>query len=143
MLEKHYRAIYPEAAIDKKKYKRGYDKVNLFECETNCNQHVLKKTKCMEDDFDDQKIGPIYLSHKQHPAPQEYEYKKSLNDFMVRSQGIDAAYYETKSYQYPNGLDTLQMKGYKQKETNYYHKSMDLFASICNGINLAHQEFQG
>ena len=137
MLEKHYKAIYPEAVIDKKKNKRGYDKVNLFECETDCNQQVLKKTKCIEDDFDYTKIGPIYLSQKQNSVPQGYQYNKPISSFLTRSQEIDAAYYETKHYQYPNGSDALQIKGYKQKEENYYSKSMNLFASICHGVNLS------
>lgn len=143
MLEKHYKAIYPEAVLDRKKNKRGYDKVNLFECENPSNQHTLKKTKCMEANFDTQKIGPIHLPQKQNPVHQEYEYnKKPMNDFNW-SQEIDASYYETKNNQYPNGSDIPHIKGYKQKEESYYHKSMDLFASVCNGISLSHGGYQG
>jgi len=140
MLEKHYLVIYPELAIEKKRNKRIHSQLNQH-CsdhhhEETFDSHILKKLKHHDINVDNKKNEPTYAYHKH-----EYMQSGKPMDGLFMHKEADASYYQNQR-KYANRSDGYIQK-YKQKEENYFQRSMDFFASVCNGVTIDSELTEG
>jgi len=134
MLEKHYFAIYPEMAIEKKRKKRIHSQLCSENPGNPSDNHILKKVRQYDLILDNKKIESTHLSNEHNFKSSELEYKRHMEGLFML-QEADSSYYVNK-HKSTDGTEFC-IPEYKQKEENYFQKSMGFFASVCNGINLS------